>query len=86
MVSSRALPLVTYSSTCVGKLLIDALQKPFGLLVPCCVFSAANTGMAEVPHEDQSLGTRAFFQLSEDPHYNITHVGLPAHLTLWVCL
>jgi len=34
---------------------INALQKPPGLLVPCCVVPAADIRMVKVLHEDQDL-------------------------------
>ena len=33
----------------------QALQKPPGLLVPCCAVHLADIGMTEAPHEDQCL-------------------------------
>lgn len=30
-------------------------QKPHGLLVSCCVVRPVDTGVAEVPNEDQGL-------------------------------
>lgn len=39
------------------EVIIKALQKPSGLLVPCCVVPPVYTGVTEVPHEDKGLQT-----------------------------
>lgn len=62
---SRAPPLATFS---IKKLSSMHSRNCLNCLTPaCCVVSAANPGVAEIPHEDQGLGNSAFFQLSEDP-------------------
>jgi len=71
----------------------QALQKPPGLLVPCYAVYPVDTGIVEVPHEDQCLHMCALFQLSAerhiyfflirqsvaDTHHNIANLGLPTN-------
>jgi len=37
------------------EVIINAVQEPPGLLMPCCVVPPTDIGMVEVLHEDQDL-------------------------------
>ena len=46
------------------KVIISALKEPPGLCVPSCLVFPAGIRVAEVPRENQGLGSRGCFQLS----------------------